>query len=131
MNYFKNIISFEYKYCILYNGKDVSEGNSEIEITMESYSDSEFTDNYRLLIKNKSDKGIYLSAAYPLVIENLDIAGIPHSKINILKQCKHKNDLPGSFNVGKKDGSYDDAFNQLPEQGSLEQGNASNVLVSD
>ncbi len=112
-------------------GRELADGDPVFAVETEYDGISPSHLAVRLKITNRSDAPHTVGSAYPIVAENLRIGGSDPASWRVLKECRHKNDLPGTFVPSRRDDAFFDAFNRLSEQGSLEDSRLSAELESD
>ena len=129
MTYFteKSIVRFHAE--VTYDGITIRESDNTLAIRQELGSQAGMTS--RVSITNVSDRTVRLESAFPIVTDEITIKDSDPKTWRFLKECRHKNDLPGSFSPMKKDEAFTDAFNTVSESGSIEDAAVSATLESD
>ena len=77
--------------------------------------------SFRLFIENISGSDIFLSQAYPAVIDGADfkVGSCPQGELIVFSQGRHKNDLPSVCRLGRRDVCWDDMLSSLTEGGAM------------
>lgn len=114
---------------VTYDGRTILSSDENLDIKCEFGSQAGIAS--RIRITNRSDRAVRLETAYPVVTDEITINGSDPATWHFLKECRHKNDLPGSFSPLKKDEAFYDAFNTVSESGSIGDAAVSAVLESD
>ncbi len=112
-----------------YEGKRICESDGVLSVEQESRDERGMA--VRLALTNRSARPVRLDFAYPVVTDRISIGENRRNEWKILRECRHKNDLPGSFRPSVRDDAYADAFNEVSEQGDIGESEAAAELEAD